>query len=83
MDQVWVTTPDCVLKELFVLAGNQRMERMISVIVPVYQAQEYLEQCINSILGQDYENLEVLLIGLRMGAFGSARNMKDDQTGFG
>lgn len=57
-----MTTPDCVLKELFVLAGNQRMERMISVIVPVYQAQEYLEQCINSILGQDYENLEVLLI---------------------
>lgn len=34
----------------------------ISIIVPVYNSSEYLEQCIDSILLQTYENLELLLI---------------------
>lgn len=35
---------------------------LISVIVPVYKAEEYLERCIDSILKQSYENLEVILV---------------------
>ncbi len=38
------------------------MNKKISVIVPVYNAEEYLPQCIESILKQDYENLELLLV---------------------
>ena len=34
---------------------------MVSVIVPVYQAEKYLEKCINSILNQTYEDLELIL----------------------
>lgn len=34
----------------------------ISVMVPVYNTKEYLEQCIDSILSQNYDNLELLLI---------------------
>ena len=34
----------------------------ISVIVPVYNKEDYLEQCIDSILSQTYENLELLLV---------------------
>lgn len=34
----------------------------ISIIVPVYNKTDYLEQCIDSILLQSYENLELLLI---------------------
>lgn len=34
----------------------------ISVIVPVYNKEEYLEQCIRSILSQSYSNLELLLV---------------------
>lgn len=34
----------------------------ISVIVAVYNAHDYLEQCIDSILLQTYENLELLLV---------------------
>lgn len=34
----------------------------ISIIVPVYNSSEYLEQCVDSILLQTYENLELLLI---------------------
>lgn len=38
------------------------MNDVISVIVPVYNVAAYLPQCIESILGQDYEKLEVLLV---------------------
>ena len=34
----------------------------ISIIVPVYNSSEYLEQCVDSILLQTYSNLELLLI---------------------
>ncbi len=34
----------------------------ISVIVPVYNAEKYLEKCVNSIIIQTYRNIEILLI---------------------
>lgn len=34
----------------------------ISVIVPVYNVEPYLERCLNSILGQTYKDFEVILI---------------------
>lgn len=37
-------------------------EPLISVIVPVYKAEAYLEKCVRSILGQTYRNLEIILI---------------------
>lgn len=35
---------------------------LLSVIVPVYNVAPYLRQCLDSIVGQTYENLEILLI---------------------
>lgn len=35
---------------------------LLSVIVPVYNVETYLNQCISSIINQTYENLEILLI---------------------
>lgn len=35
---------------------------LISVIVPVYNIKEYLPRCVNSICGQSYANIEILLI---------------------
>ena len=35
---------------------------LISVIVPVYNVEKYLDYCINSIANQTYNNLEILLI---------------------
>ena len=35
---------------------------MISVIVPVYQVEVYLEKCIESILKQSYKELELILV---------------------
>ncbi len=37
-------------------------ESLVSVIVPVYNIQEYLEECLESILQQTYENLEIILV---------------------
>lgn len=35
---------------------------LISIIVPVYKAEKYLVQCVNSLLNQTYKNLEIILI---------------------
>ncbi len=34
----------------------------ISVIVPVYNAEKYLEKCVKSIIAQTYEELEIILV---------------------
>ena len=38
------------------------MENKISVIVPIYNVERYLRQCLDSIVGQTYRNLEIILI---------------------
>ena len=38
------------------------MEVKISVIIPVYNVEKYLAQCINSVISQSYKNLEVILV---------------------
>lgn len=38
------------------------MEEKVSIIVPVYNAANYIEQTIQSILAQDYDNWELLLV---------------------
>lgn len=35
---------------------------LISVIVPVYRVEQYLDKCVSSILAQTYANLEVILV---------------------
>ncbi len=42
------------------MVGND--QTLISVIVPVYNVEDYLEECINSILSQTYTNLEILIV---------------------
>lgn len=37
-------------------------EAKVSVIIPVYNAAEYLERCLDSVVGQSHRNLEILLI---------------------
>ena len=35
---------------------------MISVIVPVYNVDKYLRQCVESIINQTYKDLEIILV---------------------
>lgn len=37
-------------------------ENMVSIIIPVYNAEKYLHRCVDSVLKQTYQNLEILLI---------------------
>ena len=38
------------------------MKSLISVIVPVYKVEEFLDECIQSIVNQTYTNLEIILV---------------------
>lgn len=38
------------------------MEPLLSVIVPVYKVEAYLRDCVDSILAQTYQNLEIILV---------------------
>lgn len=38
------------------------MSELISIIVPVYNAEKYIHKCIESIIHQTYKNLEIILV---------------------
>ena len=38
------------------------MDKLISVIVPIYNVENYLVRCIESIINQTYSNLEIILV---------------------
>ncbi|WP_033168327.1 HAD-IA family hydrolase [Clostridium sp. KNHs205] len=37
-------------------------EKKISVIIPVYNTEQYLKRCLNSILSQSYRNIELIIV---------------------
>lgn len=38
------------------------MKDLISIIVPIYKVEPYLDQCVSSIVAQTYQNLEIILV---------------------
>lgn len=36
------------------------MDKLVSIILPVYKVSAYLEECIRSLMAQDYKNLEII-----------------------
>ena len=38
------------------------MEELVSVIVPVYNVEKYVGECIESLIGQSYKNIEIVLV---------------------
>ena len=35
---------------------------MISVIIPVYKVEKYLDECVKSVFDQTYKDLEIILV---------------------
>ena len=38
------------------------MEKLISVVLPVYNVERYIIKCMNSVLSQTYKNIEIILV---------------------
>ena len=38
------------------------MNKLISVIIPIFNVEKFLTACIDSVLNQTYENIEIILI---------------------
>lgn len=38
------------------------MEAVLSVVIPIYNVEAYLPECIDSVLNQDYKNVEIVLV---------------------
>lgn len=47
----------CDLKKIF-----DRVDKLVSIIIPVYKVEEYLEECVLSAINQTYEELEIILV---------------------
>lgn len=41
---------------------NDNNDILVSIVVPVYDAKDYLEDCLDSIINQSYKNIEIILI---------------------
>lgn len=49
--------------ELSVKKINGRLKKMkISIIIPAYNVEAYIEKCINSVINQTYDDIEVIII---------------------
>ncbi len=40
----------------------EKLSKLISVIVPIYNSKKYLRECLDSILGSTYKNLEIICV---------------------
>lgn len=38
------------------------MSYLVSIIIPIYNIEKYIEECVNSVLTQSYENIEIILV---------------------
>lgn len=38
------------------------MEKLITIVVPVYRVEDCIHRCIDSILNQTYKTLEIILV---------------------
>ena len=39
-----------------------KQEQLLTVIIPVYNVEKYINKCLESIINQTYKNLEIILV---------------------
>ena len=57
------------------------MEKKVSVIIPVYNSEKYIKECIESVINQTYQNLEIIVIDdcSMDSSIELVKNIKDDR----
>ena len=38
------------------------MDELISIVIPIYNVEKYLKNCVDSVCNQTYQNLEIILV---------------------
>ena len=38
------------------------IDKLVSIVLPIYNVEKYLDRCIKSIVEQTYQNLEIILV---------------------
>lgn len=41
---------------------NKPMKELVSIVIPVYGVEKYLDRCVSSVVAQTYSNLEIILV---------------------
>ncbi|WP_429975386.1 glycosyltransferase family 2 protein [Enterococcus sp. DIV0086] len=36
--------------------------KLVSVVIPVYNVEKYVEKCLDSVINQTYQNLEIIIV---------------------
>lgn len=49
-------------KEIYSFINNSKTQPKVSVIIPIYNAANYLDECLGSVCGQTYKNLEIICV---------------------
>lgn len=50
------------MEEYYIFKTKAMLNKKLSIIIPVYNVEKYLRRCVDSVLNQTYENLEVILV---------------------
>ena len=50
------------VKIQFCLVKGEIVMDMVSIIIPIYKVEDYLEKCIQSVILQTYKNIEIILV---------------------
>ena len=59
-------------------------DSLISIVIPIYNAEKYLEECLNSIKNQTYKNIEVIMVndGSKDNSETICKRFSEDDTRF-
>ncbi len=48
---------------LFYIRKDSKMEEdLITIVIPIYKVENYLDKCAKSVINQTYKNLEIILV---------------------
>lgn len=57
-----VSNEDVTIKYIMTKGAEMMDRALISIIVPIYNSEKYLKQCLDSLLQQSYTNIEIICI---------------------